>query len=195
MADESKSGALKISSPEELQNWLESLPPEQGRWVAVAIAARLALRVLPLVAKDAKHKRGFKNWTFGVFFATAFARVPAVHPTRSNELRAFDGYGYVNNPAEHDALAAEVHEAGSSTSVYEAALDAAVAAKVRRRRQTPMGTGLPYRLLGHRRPMGRLLRRHRRSRPGRPMGRRLARRQFHRFGRHGANARLPAALA
>ena len=71
MADESKSGALKISSREELENWLESLPPEQGRWVAVAIAARAALRVLPLVATDAKRERGFENSTFVVFFATA----------------------------------------------------------------------------------------------------------------------------
>jgi hypothetical protein len=48
LADENKSGALKISSREELQAWLDSLPPEQGRWVAVAIAARAALRVVPL---------------------------------------------------------------------------------------------------------------------------------------------------
>ena len=67
MADESKSGALKISSREELENWLESLPLEQGRWVAVAIAARAALRVVPLIAldaprkNDAEHKRWFRK--------------------------------------------------------------------------------------------------------------------------------------
>jgi hypothetical protein len=86
LADESNSGALKISSREELQDWLESLPPEQGRWVAVAIAARAALRVIPLVSTDRsrgngeEHKRLFQNLTFAMFFATALARVMAKYP-------------------------------------------------------------------------------------------------------------------
>ena len=78
LADESKSGALKFSSREELQSWLESLPPEQGRWVAVAIAARAALRVVPLVrgrhgTDDTERKRA-RKLTFATFFAAASAR-------------------------------------------------------------------------------------------------------------------------
>jgi hypothetical protein len=90
LANESKDGALKISSREELENWLTGLPFEQGRWVSVAIAARAALRVVPLVATDAKRKRDFGNLTFAVFFAAASARVAAAYPTRAYEFRATD---------------------------------------------------------------------------------------------------------
>jgi hypothetical protein len=99
LADESKSGALKISSRQELQNWLESLPPEQGRWVAVTIAARAALRVVPLVATDAKRKRDFENLTFAVFLATALARVAGKYPTCANELRGTPNYASTTNAA------------------------------------------------------------------------------------------------
>ena len=94
MADESKSGTLKISSQEELQKWLESLPPEQGRWVAIAIAARAALRVLPLIAldaprkNDAEHKRWFESLAFAVFFAVASARVWAKYPSQLGRVNA-----------------------------------------------------------------------------------------------------------
>jgi len=94
LADESKSGTLKISSQEELQKWLESLPPEQGRWVAIAIAARAALRVLPLIAldaprkNDAEHKRWFESLAFAVFFAVASARVWAKYPSQLGRVNA-----------------------------------------------------------------------------------------------------------
>ena len=104
MANESKSSALKISSPEELQNWLESLPPEQGRWVAVAIAARAALRVVPLIAldasrkNDAEHKRWFESLAFAVFFAVASARVWAKYPTQLGRVNV--------RSAAHEAITA-----------------------------------------------------------------------------------------
>ena len=91
MAVENKSGALDFSTREELRSWLESLPPEQGRAVAVAIAARAALRVAPLVARDTKHNIRFENLTFDVFFAAALARVAADYPSRTNELHAAAG--------------------------------------------------------------------------------------------------------
>jgi hypothetical protein len=87
LADESKDGALKISSREELENWLNSLPPEQGRWVAVAIAARAASRALPIVASARRDTR-FENLTFAVFFAIALARVAADYPNAAHELPA-----------------------------------------------------------------------------------------------------------
>ncbi len=99
LADESKSGALKISSREELQSWLESLPPEQGRWVAVAIAARAALRVAPLVAaydwraSDEARRDRFLKLTFATFVAAATARAAAQYPNRFEELRAYAASG------------------------------------------------------------------------------------------------------
>ncbi len=104
MADENKSGGLKISSREELENWLESLPPEEGGWVAVAIAARAALRVLPLIAldaprkKDAEHKRWFESLAFAVFFAVASARVWAKYPTQLGRVNV--------RSAAHEAITA-----------------------------------------------------------------------------------------
>jgi hypothetical protein len=91
LAGESKSGGLNFSTRKELQEWLESLPPEQGRWVAVAIAARAALRVLPLVetevsVDDDEPKILFQRLTFAVFFATASARTAAKYPARANRL-------------------------------------------------------------------------------------------------------------
>jgi hypothetical protein len=111
LADESKDGALKISSRGELQSWLESLPPEQGRWVAVAIAARAALRVLPLVATDRprgsneEYKRIFENLTFAMFFASTLARVMAKYPARANELylQAAAAAGTARAAADYDA--------------------------------------------------------------------------------------------
>ena len=88
MADENKSGELKISSEDELRDWLKSLPREEEPWVAVAIAARAALRVLPLIASDAprnddaEHKRWFESLAFAVFFAVASAREWAKYPTQ-----------------------------------------------------------------------------------------------------------------
>jgi hypothetical protein len=95
LASESKSGALNFSTRKELQDWLESLPPEQGRWVAVAIAARTALRVVPLVATDVPRgndedsKLRFQNLAFAVFFANAVAWAVAQYPTQRNELEAY----------------------------------------------------------------------------------------------------------
>jgi hypothetical protein len=86
LSDESKDGALKISSPEELENWLKSLPPEQGRWVAVAVAARAALRVAPLVGRNAERERSFLNLAFVTFFAVASARAATKYPAHASRL-------------------------------------------------------------------------------------------------------------
>ncbi len=125
MTEESKSRALKISSREELESWLKGLPPEQGRWVAVAIAARAALRVVPLVATEA-WKRSFQNSTFVVFFATALARVASVYPTRANELRAAAA-AYDPDDAGYDAAAATAYDAAArpAAAAYDAARAAA----------------------------------------------------------------------
>ena len=95
MADESKDDALKISSRKDLEGWLKSLPPEQRRGVALAVAARAALRVLPLFAtdiwllRDQVRKGRFSNSIFTTFFATAVARVGAQYPNRTDTLRIY----------------------------------------------------------------------------------------------------------
>ena len=92
MADENKSGELKISSREELEKWLQSLPSEQGRWVAVAIAARAALRVVPLVATETNFGGlGFGELAFETFVMTAPARVMAKYPSHADDLTAYAG--------------------------------------------------------------------------------------------------------
>jgi hypothetical protein len=95
LADESKSDALKISSREELENWFRSLPPEHGRWVAIAIAARAALRVSPFVVRRASRKSGedvrrFLNLAFAVFSASSLAWIAARYPKYVDTLPIYD---------------------------------------------------------------------------------------------------------
>jgi hypothetical protein len=131
LANESKDGALKISSREELQSWLESLPPKQRRWVAVAIAARAVLRVAPLFAlsrpqaNDTEGKRWFENLTFAAFFAVASAHVAARFAIRVNELAAADIFASAFTAAEKSTTAYAVYAAAS------AAADAAASANVK----------------------------------------------------------------
>lgn|GEM_PF-1122503 len=85
MASENKGGELNFSKSDELLFWLPSLPLAQREYVAVATAARAALRVTPLMA-DAQRGVGFENSTLAVFFATAVARIAARFPIRAEEL-------------------------------------------------------------------------------------------------------------
>jgi hypothetical protein len=125
LADESKDGGLIISSHMDLLDWLDSLPPEQGRWVAVAIGTRAALRVLPLVATNTERKRSFENLTFAVFFATALARVAAVYPTRAKEFRdaanAANAANAAVTAANAAAYAARAAAYAASATAYAAA--------------------------------------------------------------------------
>lgn len=73
---------VEIGSKDEFETWLRRQP----RGVAVALAARAALRVLPLL-KAAKASRGFRsNIVLPVFRAAAVSWAAANYPAREREL-------------------------------------------------------------------------------------------------------------
>jgi hypothetical protein len=84
LADENKNGALNFSSRKDLEDWLDTLPPEQGRWVAAAIAARAVLRGLPRLASMRQAGPTFApyapSFVLAAFLAGAFARAAARFP-------------------------------------------------------------------------------------------------------------------
>lgn len=120
-------GAGDIEDRETLKAWLDSQP----RQVVNLIAARVALRTLPLFSRAARTldslefgsrenaPRRFADWTGALFRAIALARVAGTYPTRSNELHAAAA-------AAADAAAAAAADAAAAA--YAAADAAAYAA-------------------------------------------------------------------
>src|ERR1700677_3201580 len=88
-------GPGEIKDRETLKAWLDSQP----RQVVDLIAARAALRTLPLfsravraldfgeVVSRKKAPRRFADLTVALFRAAALARVAGTYPTRANELQ------------------------------------------------------------------------------------------------------------
>jgi hypothetical protein len=96
LAGEAEGGELKISNRKELEKWLFQISTKstvQGRWVAIAVAARIALRLAPLTAEKQRHdshaeqKRQLQELTFALFFAATVARAGCKYPERADELR------------------------------------------------------------------------------------------------------------
>ena len=89
-SDGQRGTELELDDRNTLEGWLKAEGPD----VVVAIAARAALRVAPLVVRagrktmDAKDVSAFLVLTGAAFRANALARVAAKYPARANELHA-----------------------------------------------------------------------------------------------------------
>ena len=106
--DEINGAIAKITDRRSLEEWLWKQPWETG----VTIAARSALRVMPLVAKASPQ---ISELMGAVFRATAIAWSVGKHPARANELRA--------------AAAAAAHAARDHNDAASAAAAGAAAAR------------------------------------------------------------------
>ena len=89
-SDGQRGTELELDDRNTLEGWLKAEGPD----VVVAIAARAALRVAPLVVRagrktmDAKNVSAFLVLTGAAFRANALARVAGKYPARANELHA-----------------------------------------------------------------------------------------------------------
>jgi hypothetical protein len=96
----------RIHDRESLSQWLDALPSDRRRDAARALAARSALRVLPMIEKAAlrSYARPFEKLAQSVFWATALARVAGKYRSRFNAL----------------PFAAAAHEAFGAAADFEA---------------------------------------------------------------------------
>jgi hypothetical protein len=117
---------VDFSNRDEVQSWLGAIKPEQRqREVAVALAARAALRVLPLLARElarGRRKRGeiLSALVLPCLRATALPWAAGKYPAHGNDLRAAN--------AAANAAAAAANAAANANDAANAAAAAANAA-------------------------------------------------------------------
>ncbi|HEY8067121.1 MAG TPA: hypothetical protein VIF40_20700 [Methylosinus sp.] len=118
----------RIYDRTSLKHRLDALPPDQQRQVAVVIAARAALRILPLTARETGLHASLLR--LSVFWSNAMARVAAKYPTRANHISpyAVAEFAAMDPVAVAAAIAAE--HANYSAIIYHAAVVAADAVAV-----------------------------------------------------------------
>jgi TIR domain len=126
-------GVSRIKDRGTLEVWLQG----QSREVAVAIAARAALRVAPLAVVWPEERVSLKplptaDLTGRFFRASAVAWFAAQHPTRGNELRAAARAAIAGPAAANTAFAADaaVAAVAAATAVFSLASAAAAARAV-----------------------------------------------------------------
>ncbi|MBG0811472.1 toll/interleukin-1 receptor domain-containing protein [Methylosinus sp. H3A] len=80
----------RIYDRESLERWLDTLPPDQQKQKAIIVAARAALRVVPMIEQVAPQSQAqqFGRLAAAVFWATALARNVGICPTRADAYRA-----------------------------------------------------------------------------------------------------------
>lgn len=85
---------IRIENEERFRVWLENTSKDRRIPIAVVLAARIALRALPMVAAEIplrggkERQRSFAALTVTVFRASALAWVATKNSTRTNSLRA-----------------------------------------------------------------------------------------------------------
>ena len=120
---------VDFSNYQEVNDWLELIePPERRREAAVTLAARVALRIAPLVGAELGRKESRDAQTAALselvlpcLRATALPWVAARYPAHANDLRAVAEAASTNSAAVDAAAAAATRRA----------IDAAAAATAR----------------------------------------------------------------
>jgi hypothetical protein len=101
-----------------LKEWLQAGPPA----VAIAFAARAALRVLPFVQLEKSDKRYMRRLVLPVFRAAAVSWAAAKYPTQSTEFAGYadaaanGAYTAANAAASDDSASSAAHSTASAAN-------------------------------------------------------------------------------
>ena len=125
----------RIANQKDFKDWLDGRPGDVRAGIAIALAARVALRVLPFAQfqippRGGKQRtRSFIQLTAAIFRCTALARAAAKYPARANELRAAYAADAAAAYAADAAYAAYAYAARAASASAAAASASASAAR------------------------------------------------------------------